>query len=103
MKNIFKVVLAIGLATTVLVGCCEDEAGSCCGDSIQGEIEDWTGLDGCGLILVCEEGNLEVFDWGNFEGVPTAGMELCFQYEDYPGASICMVGPIVILTQVEVL
>jgi hypothetical protein len=103
MKNIFRVGFSLALASVLFVGCCEDESGACCDESIQGEIEDWTGLDGCGLILVCEEGNLEVFDWGDFEGVPTAGMELCFKYEDYPGASICMVGPIVKLTEVEIL
>jgi hypothetical protein len=103
MKNIINVVFSLALASFMFVGCCEDEIDACCGNSIQGEIVDFTGLDGCSLILACAEGNLEVVNWNELDFVAEAGMQLCFQYEEYSGGSICMVGPLVVISNVVVL
>ena len=74
---------------------CSDEETSC---EIKATLRDYTGLDGCGFVLVLEDG--EVLEMGAFDEEPdfqfNDGMEVSISYEEMQGmATICMVGPIV--------
>ena len=59
-------------------------------------IEDYTGLDGCGLVVKLTTGEvLEPMNLNDFNITPTDGMKVWVKYHEVAGASICMVGPIV--------
>ena len=73
----------------------KDETLDC---DIKATLRDYTGLDGCGFVLVLENG--EVLEMGGFDEEPdfqfNDGMEVSISYEEMQGmATICMVGPIV--------
>ena len=74
---------------------CSDEETSC---EIKATLRDYTGLDGCGFVLVLDNG--EVLEMGGFDEEPdfqfNDGMEVSISYEEMQGvATICMVGSIV--------
>ena len=80
---------------------CSDEETSC---EIKATLRDYTGLDGCGFVLVLEEGG--VLEMGAFDEEPDFsfddGMKVRITYEEMSDmASICMVGPIVRVTCME--
>ena len=73
----------------------KDETLDC---DIKATLRDYTGLDGCGFVLVLENG--EVLEMGGFDEEPdfqfNDGMEVSISYEEMQGmATICMVGAIV--------
>ena len=91
---------ASGLLFLLLCGCGED--GTLC--DTKATLEDYTGLDGCGFVLVLEEG--QALEMGDFDEEPNftfkKGMKVRISYiEMTETASICMVGPIVKLTCME--
>lgn len=72
-----------------------------CPNGIYGEIVDYTGLSGCGLVI-------ETPLYGTLEPVSVpdsitleAGMSINFEFEIFDGASICMVGQLVEITCLE--
>ena len=80
---------------------CSDEETSC---EIKATLRDYTGLDGCGCVLVLEDG--EVLEMGAFDEEPDFsfddGMKVRISYEEKSNmASICMVGPNVRITCME--
>ena len=91
MKRLWLILLAL------LVFSCDDkeETLDC---NIKATLRDYTGLDGCGFVLVLENGG--VLEMGDFDEEPdfqfNDGMEVSISYEEMQGvATICMVGPIV--------
>jgi hypothetical protein len=70
---------------------------STCENAKAATIEDYTGLDGCGLVIKLQTGEvLEPTNLNNFNITPTDGMKVWLKYHEVSGmASICMVGPIV--------
>ncbi len=69
-------------------------------------LRDYNGLDGCGFVLVLEDG--EVLEMGEFDEEPIFqfidGMEVSISYEKTQGmASICMVGAIVRIICMEII
>ncbi len=59
-------------------------------------IEDYTGLDGCGLVLKLQSGEvLEPTNLNDFNITPTDGMKVWVKYHEVGMMSICMVGPTV--------
>jgi len=68
-----------------------------CENAQAATIEDYTGLDGCGLVIKLQNGNvLEPVNLNDFNITPTDGMKVWVKYHEVSGmASICMVGPIV--------
>ena len=74
---------------------CGDEETSC---EIKATLRDYAGLDGCGFVLVLEDG--EVLEMGAFDEEPdfkfNDGLKVNISFEEIrDSASICMVGPIV--------
>ena len=91
MKRLWFISLAL------LVFSCEEKEETLDCD-IKATLRDYTGLDGCGFVLVLDNG--EVLEMGGFDEEPdfqfNDGMEVSISYEEMQGmATICMVGPIV--------
>lgn len=80
-------------AFLLLFSSCE---GSSCENAKAATIEDYTGLDGCGLVVKLTTGEvLEPMNLNDFNITPTDGMKVWVKYHEVAGGSICMVGPIV--------
>ena len=80
-----------------LIISCEDKEETLDCD-IKATLRDYAGLDGCGFVLVLENGG--VLEMGDFDEEPdfkfNDGMKVSISYEEMRDmASICMVGPIV--------
>ena len=97
MKRLWVILLAL------LVFSCEDKEETLDCD-IKATLRDYAGLDGCGFVLVLEDG--EVLEMGAFDEEPDFsfddGMKVRISYEEKSNmASICMVGPNVRITCME--
>lgn len=67
-----------------------------CENAQAATIEDYTGLDGCGLVIKLQSGEvLEPVNLNSFNFTPTDGMKVWVKYHEVGLSSICMVGPIV--------
>ena len=82
---------------------CEDK-NETLGCDIKATLRDYAGLDGCGFVLVLDNGG--VFEMGDFDVEPDFkfinGMKVNISYEKTLDiASICMVGPIVRIICIE--
>ena len=89
MKTIFLSFLLV----TIFSACNR----TACDNAQAATIEDYTGLDGCGLVIKLQNGAvLEPTNLNDFNITPTDGMKVWVKYHEVSGmASICMVGPIV--------
>ena len=91
MKRLWLISLAL------LVFSCEDKEETLDCD-IKATLRDYAGLDGCGFVLVLENGG--VLEMGDFDEEPdfkfNDGLKVNISFEEMGDmASICMVGPIV--------
>ncbi|MFM6946948.1 MAG: hypothetical protein ACKOWW_07395 [Flavobacteriales bacterium] len=86
--------LVIFTISLVLLSSCNR---SSCENAQAATIEDYTGLDGCGLVIKLQSGQvLEATNLNDFNITPTDGLKVWVNYHELSGmASICMVGPIV--------
>ncbi len=86
-------IILFALSILLLVSCNR----STCDNAQAATIEDYTGLDGCGLVIKLQNGTvLEPTNLNSFNITPTDGMKVWVKYHELSGmASICMVGPIV--------
>jgi hypothetical protein len=67
-----------------------------CENAQAATIEDYTGLDGCGLVIKLQNGEvLEPVNLNDFNITPTDGMKVWVKYHEVGMMSICMVGPTV--------
>ena len=67
-----------------------------CENAQAATIEDYTGLDGCGLVIKLQNGEvLEPVNLNDFNITPTDGMKIWVKYHEVGMMSICMVGPTV--------
>ena len=94
MKRSLPLFILIGL---LFIISCEDKDETLDCD-IKATLRDYTGLDGCGFVLVLDNG--EVLEMGGFDEEPdfqfNDGMEVSISYDEMQGmATICMVGTIV--------
>jgi hypothetical protein len=67
-------------------------------------IKDYTGLDGCGMLIVLENGNeIEPSNLNSFSSSVSIsdGQKVWVKYHEIGGASICMVGAIVQIDELE--
>ncbi len=67
-------------------------------------IKDYTGLDGCGMVIVLENGDeIEPSNLNSFSSSVsiTEGQKIWVKYHEIGGASICMVGPSVEIDELE--
>jgi hypothetical protein len=67
-----------------------------CENARAATIQDYTGLDGCGLVIKLQSGEvLEPINLNDFNITPTDGMKVWVKYHEVGMMSICMVGPTV--------
>ena len=102
MKRFLPLLILTGL---LFIISCEDKDETLDCD-IKATLRDYTGLDGCGFVLVLDNG--EVLEMGDFDEEPdfqfNDGMEVSISYEEMQGmATICMVGPIVRIMCMEII
>jgi hypothetical protein len=67
-------------------------------------IKDYTGLDGCGMVIELENGTaIEPINLNSFSSTVsiTNGQKVWINYHEVELASICMVGPIVQIDELE--
>jgi hypothetical protein len=92
IKNIFSFILI----TLLLFSCKKNE----CPIAVKGELKDYIGLDGCGFVIILENGdriepiNLSEFD---IELVDNQKIWVDYHINENLSASICMVGDIVVI------
>ena len=92
MKNI----LYFCLLLFVLLSCSKNE----CPRAVKGEFKDYSGLDGCGFVIILENGNrIEPINLNKFdiELVDNQKIWVDFHINENLSASICMVGDIVVI------
>jgi len=73
-------------------------------DMTKATIKDYTGLDGCGMLIVLENGNeIEPGNLNSFSSSVSIsdGQKVWVKYHEIGGASICMVGPSVEIDEME--
>ena len=102
MKRFLPLLILTGL---LFIISCEDKDETLDCD-IKATLRDYTGLDGCGFVLVLDNG--EVLEMGDFDEDPdfqfNDGMEVSISYEEMQGmATTCMVGPIVRIMCMEII
>ena len=102
MKRFLSLLILNGL---LFIISCEDKDETLDCD-IKATLRDYTGLDGCGFVLVLDNG--EVLEMGGFDEEPgfqfNDGMEVSISYEEMQGmATICMVGPVVRIMCMEII
>ena len=102
MKRFLSLLILTGL---LFIISCEDKDETLDCD-IKATLRDYTGLDGCGFVLVLDNG--EVLEMGGFDEEPdfqfNDGMEVSISYEEMQGmATICMVGLIVRIMCMEII
>jgi hypothetical protein len=85
--------LLILLASSFILSSCDRTS---CENAQAATIEDYTGLDGCGLVIKLQNGAvLEPINLNDFNITPTDGMKVWVKYHEVGMMSICMVGPTV--------
>jgi len=67
-----------------------------------GTFIDYTGLDGCGFVLRVGTEVYEPVIMPELDFEIEDGMEVCLAFEEYPAATICMVGVTIEITSCEV-
>ena len=92
MKKLFFLVLIL-----VLASCAQQH----CSHGVPVKMRNLNGLDGCGWVLELTDGSrLEPINLNTYNLNLVEGKKIYVTYEDFPGASICMVGKIVKITSV---
>jgi hypothetical protein len=67
-----------------------------CNNSVNAELKNLTGLDGCGWVIVLNNGDkLEPTNLSSFNVPLVDGKKVTVAYHETQGASICMVGKMV--------
>ena len=67
-----------------------------CKNSVDGELKNFTGLDGCGWVIVLDDGSkLEPTNLASFNVPLVDGQKISVSYHEIQAASICMVGKMV--------
>lgn len=102
MKKIFY---TLGLIfPLIFIGCDTEDNNLDCDLTTHGTIVDYTGFDGCGILVQNDTETFEVMNWAELNFVPEDGMEICFDYDlEEAWASICMMGSIISITDCQVL
>lgn len=92
-RNYMKVFFLLTFVLLIFSAC----ERTSCENAQAATIEDYTGLDGCGLVIKLQNGEvLEPTNLNDFNFTPTDGMKVWVKYHELQNVmSICMVGPIV--------
>lgn len=100
MKQLTFYLIALFFGTVLMATKCSKEEVSTC-DRI-GIVKDYTGLDGCGLIIESKGEKFEPVSLPDGKSINN-GDKISFSYTDFDGAGICMVGKMVNITCLEIL
>jgi hypothetical protein len=93
MKKFFLPSVIVSITISLLFVSCDRAS---CENAQAATIEDYTGLDGCGLVIKLQNGEvLEPVNLNDFNITPTDGMKVWVKYHEVAMMSICMVGPTV--------
>jgi hypothetical protein len=71
---------------------------------LKGTLHDYTGLDGCGMLIDLENGStLEPTNLSDFQGDVsiTDGQKVWIKYHEISAGSICMVGKVVVIDELQ--
>ena len=100
-----KKLYALGLIIPlVFIGYDEEDGNVECDLTTHGTIVDYTGVDGCGVLVQNDIETFEVLNWAEINFMPEDGMEICFDYNvEYDWPSICMKGSMITITDCQVL
>ncbi|MCC6413325.1 MAG: hypothetical protein IT270_16805 [Saprospiraceae bacterium] len=101
MKNaLFPIVM---LALFLVAGCCKPPDDMPCDSSQVVTLKDFTGLDGCGFVLILADSTvLEPTNLNAFVSTPSDGQSVSVTFHEVNTFSICMVGPMVEIDCLEV-
>ncbi len=94
-----KTTLILIILISVLTFCFEScTKNNVCDQAVKGVFKDYTGLDGCGWVIVLEDNSvIEPSNLQDFMIIPQENKKIWLSYENAPLASICMVGQVVII------
>ena len=96
-----KIILLV-FALSLFLSCRNEDDALLCDE--KATLRDFTGFDGCAYVLVLYNDN-EVLEIGELEFEPdfefSDGLRVRVTYEEFSGASICMIGPMVRLLCIE--
>ncbi|MEX2484760.1 MAG: hypothetical protein WED10_09375 [Brumimicrobium sp.] len=95
MKAYIKITLiTFGLVTLLIAQACSKNS---LANSKDGELQNYTGLDGCGWVIVLDDGKkLEPTNLFEFDVALEEGNKISVRYKQSKnGASICMVGEVI--------
>lgn len=97
MKRSLFILSALALLS--LAACKKNDAPATCPNGVSATFKNLTGLDGCGYVLELADGSrLEVANLDALNLTPQDGMKVRVEYQQTDMASICMVGPIVLVS-----
>lgn len=83
--------IPVGLALLILVAGCHTHQSTHGACRYRGEVRDFTGLDGCNLLIVSENGEkLLPVEFAVADANLAAGQVVQFDYEEVEAVSICM-------------
>lgn len=102
MKRVnFLSFIVIVLALLTFSTSCKKEQLMDCTGSV-GVFKDFTGLDGCGVLIELDDGTiLEDTGLRLWDVEVDGSTKYCISYEETGGASVCMVGKLVEVVNVE--
>jgi len=95
------IIICALLSLIFLSSCTKDDS------LIKGTLKDYTGLDGCGWVIVLDKTEndgttkLEPTNLGDFGVTMTDGQKVKLTYTDVNAASVCMVGKVVKLQSIQ--
>jgi hypothetical protein len=89
----------VGCLSFLIYACSKSNSGF-----IKGKLHDYTGLDGCGMLIDLDNGEvLEPINLSDFQTEVTIqdGQKVWVKYHETSGGSFCMVGKIVTIDEIE--
>ncbi len=93
------VLICVGMLTLLATTCEKEDMNKC---DRKGIVKDYTGLDGCGLIIESDGDRFEPAELPEGKTIKNGDI-ITFSYEKFDGASICMTGELVKITCLEVI
>lgn len=87
------------LLIPMVVGCAKSTS---CTAAIQGQIKNYTGLDGCGWVIEAKGKTFEPVNLNDFDPkFLENNKKVWFTYQSFAAGSICMVGETIQITCLE--
>ncbi len=101
MKN--ALIISTLFTMLLVVGCCKPPEDTPCENGQVVTLKDFTGLDGCGFVLILADSTVvEPTNLNAFVSTPIDGQSVSVSFHEVNTFSICMVGPMVEIDCLEV-